>query len=261
MRSAALLALALCGACVRNAAPAQGVEPAPDRSNGALPELLVHRAAGPLVMDGRAQEESWARAASTGGFVHPGTGRPEPSSGVQASARLLWDDRALYVAVVVHDRDPAAPFARDAVDPHLWERSGAVELMLQPGEFQDNRDYFEVQVDTAGAVWDTRFDDYNRPQGAGPSGERTFGHQDWSARLERGAVVDRAAGRYTLEFALPWDTLTGTRAHAPPQRGERWKANLYSFREGQRDSLAWSPLQGQGNFHRSTRFGLLRFVD
>jgi hypothetical protein len=37
--------------------------------------------------------------------------------------------------------------------------------------------------------------------------------------------------------------------------------NLYSFRDGQADAMSWSPLLGQGNFHRSSRFGRLRFVD
>jgi hypothetical protein len=35
--------------------------------------------------------------------------------------------------------------------------------------------------------------------------------------------------------------------------------NFYSFRDGQRDSLAWSPIQGQGNFHRAARFGRVTF--
>jgi len=38
-----------------------------------------------------------------------------------------------------------------------------------------------------------------------------------------------------------------------------WRLNLYTFRDGQRVSLAWSPVLGQGNFHRSSRFGRLRF--
>jgi hypothetical protein len=36
--------------------------------------------------------------------------------------------------------------------------------------------------------------------------------------------------------------------------------NVYSFRDGQRDSLAWSPTLGQGNFHFAPRFGRVIFV-
>ncbi|NNC75192.1 MAG: hypothetical protein HKN93_06735, partial [Acidimicrobiia bacterium] len=123
----------------------------------------------------------------------------------------------------------------------------------QPGDRADNRNYFEVQVDVAGAVWDTRFDDYNRPI-TGPKGNKRFGHQDWSARLER--AVARDSDRYTVELALPWVAFEGVSA---PTTGQVWKANLYSFRDGQRDSLSWSPILGKGNFHRASRFGRLRF--
>jgi hypothetical protein len=34
---------------------------------------------------------------------------------------------------------------------------------------------------------------------------------------------------------------------------------LYSFRDGQSQALAWSPLRREGNFHRAKRFGRLRF--
>ena len=66
-------------------------------------------------------------------------------------------------------------------------------------------------------------------------------------------------GRYTIELALPWDTLASPNAGAPPHEGDVWRMNFYSFRDGQRDALAWSPTLGQGNFHRSARFGRVRF--
>jgi hypothetical protein len=50
-----------------------------------------------------------------------------------------------------------------------------------------------------------------------------------------------------------------SRVTAAPTAGEAWRMNLYTFRDGQRDSLAWSPLLGQGNFHRATRFGRVVF--
>ena len=32
---------------------------------------------------------------------------------------------------------------------------------------------------------------------------------------------------------------------AAPRAGDAWRMNLYPFRDGQRDSLAWSPLLGE----------------
>ncbi len=46
----------------------------------------------------------------------------------------------------------------------------------------------------------------------------------------------------------------------PPKPGDTWRINLYSFRDGQRAALAWSPILGQGNFHRTSRFGKVIFA-
>jgi hypothetical protein len=37
--------------------------------------------------------------------------------------------------------------------------------------------------------------------------------------------------------------------------------NVYAFRDGQRQSLAWSPLRGRGNFHKSERFGRIELAE
>jgi hypothetical protein len=248
--------LLACGlpACKRGWDP-----PAPDRSDGQLPALSApHVPGGAVHLDGRLDEALWSAAGQTGGFVDPGTGKPNSRSRVKGSARVAWDDQNLYLGFVIGDGDPVTPFPADQVDPHLWERSSAIEVMIQPGDPGNNTHYYEVQVDPAGAVWDTFFDDYNQPITAGPGG-RLFGHQEWSSGVQKGITIDRAGGRYTLELALPWQALRSESASAPPHPGDVWRVNFYSFRNGQRDALAWSPLLGQGNFHRSARFGRIRF--
>jgi hypothetical protein len=47
----------------------------------------------------------------------------------------------------------------------------------------------------------------------------------------------------------------------PPSPGDLWRVNLYSFKDGQRAALAWSPLLREGSFHRTRRFGKIQFVD
>jgi len=125
--------------------------------------------------------------------------------------------------------------------------------MLQPGDPGDNKDYYELQVDVAGAVWDTRFDDYNQPRGNG-----TFGHQEWKSGALR-AVYLQENGFYSVELALPFAALAPARVPAPPRPGDVWRLNVYTFRDGQREALVWSPLRGQGNFHFAPRFGRIRF--
>lgn len=220
--------------------------------------LVVQRFATRPTLDGRLDEPVWKAAAELGPFVDPGSGASVSSSHpVAGFARLGWDDDHLYVGAVVRDKKPSSPFNRDDVDPHIWSRSSAIELMIQPGDPGDNRQYFEIQIDTAGAVFDTRWDDYNQPisgEGAG----RVFGSQSWSGRVER-AIHVVPGTLYSIEAAIPWTAFRPTRVPLPPQPGDVWRLNLYSFRDGQRQALAWSPIRGEGNFHRSSRFGRVVF--
>ncbi len=224
--------------------------------------LSVPFVATPPTLDGKLDDAAWANAARTAAFVHPGNGSAVDKSPVAAFARLAWDDQKLYVGVVVMDDAPVTPFPKTAADPHLWEQSSAVELMIQPGDLGDNREYFELQVDPEGAVFDTRWDDYNRPITGGPDeASKRFGHMDWSSGMERAAFVGK--GFYSIEFAVPWASLappTATRAATPPKPGDVWRLNLYSFRDGQRQALAWSPIRGKGNFHKSAQWGRVRFA-
>lgn len=192
-------------------------------------------------------------------FVAPGDGRPVPKSGVNAHVRLLSSDKHLFAAFVVQDKAATSPFGRSDVDPHIWGGASGVEVMIQPGDFGDNRDYYEVQVDVNGALWDTFFDDYNRPITGATEAEKRFGHQEWMSDAQRAIDLDTSAGRYTIELGIPWAKLSSKRTASPPEKGQTWRMNFYSFRDGQRDSLAWSPIQGQGNFHRAARFGRVTF--
>jgi hypothetical protein len=265
-RSFVLLCALCLSACNRGRVePGEGSEPVKIRSDGRIPSLEVKRVRpGQIVVDGEMSEPIWRETGTTGALVHPGTGRPEPRSRVNGAVRFLWDDQHLYVGASIYDADPQTPFAPTEVDPHLWERASAVELMIQPGDHSDNQHYFELQVDPSGARWETRFEDYNRPITTGPGGQRLFGHQDWRTNMQTRATITRGR-RYVIEMAIPWSDfavpqLSG-RAHVPPRPGDVWKMNVYSFRDGQSDSLAWSPTLGQGNFHFAPRFGRVLFTN
>ena len=256
MRRAPALVLVLASAlgCRGNPTPAAAVA---SRADGALPTVTAPRVTGAVRWDGRLDEPVWASARRVGGFVHPTTGQPEPASRVNGDARVAWSDAGLLLAFEVRDRDAQSPYPPPLRDAHVWERASGVELMLQPGDFGDNREYFEVQVGVNGARWTTRFDDYNRPVGRDPSGAMHFGHEEWEPALACGTA--KTSDGYVVEMLLPWGAVLTSRVTAPPRAGETWRMNLYTFRDGQRDSLAWSPLLGQGNFHRSTRFGRVVF--
>ncbi|GAC1351397.1 MAG: hypothetical protein NVSMB1_04040 [Polyangiales bacterium] len=209
-----------------------------------------------IKLDGKLDEPAWKNAGFTGPFVSPGDGKTPSDHPVNAVAKLGWDDTNLYVGFVVDDKEPVAPFKATEKDPHLWEKSSAVELMVQPGDPGDNKDYYEIQVDTAGAVFDTHWDDYNTPKS---EITHEFGHMDWSSGVKSGVTIAKGKN-YTLDLAVPWASFQKPRTDSPPKPGDTWRINLYSFRDNQSQALAWSPILGKGNFHKSMRFGQVTFV-
>jgi hypothetical protein len=232
------------------------------RPRAAVPTLRAALVdAGTIEIDGRLDDPIWRHTGSTGPFVSSPDGRPRPESPVNAEAKVAWNAETLYVAFRVRDRNPVSPFSAADIDPHVWERSSAVELMIQPGDPGNNEHYYEIQVDVAGAIWDTRFDDYNQPITGGPDPKtKRYGHQSWKSNLRKGIVIDERAGNYTVELAIPFASLPSPQATVPPRAGDTWRINLYSFRDGQRETMAWSPILGQGNFHKASRFGRITFA-
>lgn len=237
------------------------VQRSPSPSAGALPTLWVPRKlpTAPIVIDGELDEPGWARAATTGPFVNVGTGEAPTPDELAGSAKLLYDDEALYVGFEVFDDDLRGGFDPARIDPHLWLKD-TVELMLDPDGDGDNRDYYEIQVGPQNLVFDSAFDAYNQPR-VEPDGP--FGHQEWSAKLQsavklRGTLDDaREDDGYVVEMAIPWASF-GKAKHAPPRPNDVWRMNFYAMQNN--GGVAWSPILGQGNFHKAARFGRVRFV-
>ncbi|MGC4063749.1 MAG: carbohydrate-binding family 9-like protein [Polyangiaceae bacterium] len=226
-----------------------------------VPTYQVRRlAAGDRVkLDGRLDEPFWHTTPQTQPFVHPGTGESLPESApLGGTARLRWDDEHLYVAIVAKDIDVRGGFAKDARDPHLWTKD-TVEIMLDPEGDGDNRDYYEIQVNPQGLVFDSHFDDYNRPR---VLPDEPFGHEDWSALLERTITIQGTIDDpndvdegYVVELAMPFRALANIER---PRKGTVWRANFYVMQNN--GGVSWSPILGQGNFHKASRFGRLEFV-
>ena len=224
---------------------------APVGKQASVPRVRVPQTPRPPKLDGALDDPIWEAAPSTGPFVETIGGARAP---VEATAKLLWDRRYLYVGVVVQD---ALLRASDTEhDAHLWEQD-CVELMVDPGGKGEG--YFEIQVSPRGVVFDTRYDRRRVP--------RPFGHVDWDSRVRvgvatRGNLGDRVADAgYTVEIAIPWQAFSSSEGErVAPSIGDEWRANLYVMDLGRdrQQAAAWSPV-GTGDFHVPRRFGILAF--
>ncbi len=220
-----------------------------------IKEITAPKLNGSVVIDGVLDEDVWSKAAQTGLFVDVGSGLPNASIPSQGEAKIFWNDQFLFIAFETYDKTVRGGFPADAKDPHLWERD-TIEVMADPDGDGDNKDYYEIQINPQSLVFDTHYDDYNRPNG---NGKGPFGHEEWSTSVERaikihGTMDDDADtdDGYTVEFKIPWSAFHKAK-QVPPMSGSSWRMNFYAMQNN--GGTAWSPILGQGNFHKASRFG------
>lgn len=231
MRVFVLVCLCVCGCSKRN------------------PEYVVHRARGPLQIDGVLAEPSWDAAERAGPFVRSLDGK---RAGASTEARLLWDDDNLYVAFLAEDANVSGAFFGD--DEKLYT-SNVVEIFLNPSG--DSSRYDEIEVAPTNALFDASFS----------GGPRQGMDLSWSSRARHAVHVDGTLNQpgdvdrgWTVELAIPFAALTGM-PRPRPERGDTWKFNLYRLRQGPGqpgEGQAFSPPL-RGDFHALDRFATLRF--
>ncbi len=197
----------------------------------ALPVLVVARTPQPPVIDGAPVEPAWRRAATAGNFRCTRDGRAVRSPATRA--KLLYDDRALYLAFTC--REPAMAHlvarcrGRDAKD--VWN-DDAVEFFLGDAA---RKQYVHFIVNTNASLYDER--------GQTPA---------WNAPCR--LAVKKGADFWSLEMAIPWTAL----ARAGLPRTPVMSANFCRDRfagPGACTHFAWSPTFA--GFHVPARFGTL----
>lgn len=233
----------------------------------AVPELFPLKLAAneKIVVDGKPDDAAWGAAASTGPFVDVGTGRSAASYPVTGTAKVTWDNENMYVLIEVRDADVVGYFTDKTAQPKEWTATGqpmtwtkdTAEIMIDPDGDGDNRDYYEIQINPANKVFKSQFDTYNGPK-TEPQGP--FGHEDWEPKMKTAVVVrgsiDKSGDKdegYIVEASIPWAAFEKGAKNRPPKPGDAWRMNFYAMENN--GGTAWSPILGQGNFHRATRFG------
>ena len=236
---------------------------AEEHTQNEVPSITVNQLAkvAKITVDGKADEAEWGGAVGIGPFVDVGTGKPNTAFPVNASAKLLWDEKNLYVFVQVQqsafytgftDAKSQPKAFTAAGQPKLWEQD-TIEMMVDPDPSGDAKDYYELQINPQNKVFKSQFDTLQQPNG-GPNGP--FGHEDWDPKLKSAVQIQKGTdGKttgYNVEVAIPW-TAYGKAANHPPKSGDAWRVNFYGMHNN--GGVAWSPILGQGNFHNASRFG------
>jgi len=258
-------------------APAGVVAQRPQVDLEALPyaprTALCYRTVSPLAIDGQLDEPAWQATAWSAPFVDIDGVRPVRHA---TRVKLLWDDQALYIAAQLDEPDLWATITqRDAVifQDHDFE------VFLDPGG--DTHDYYELEVNALGTVWDLFL---GRPYRDGGPPLHAWDIAGLRVGVDIRGTLNRPGDRdegWTVELALPWAIL---REAAPTRRapsdGEHWRLNFSrvqwtmdvvqgTYRKRldtatgkplPEDNWVWSP-QGAIDMHMPERWGILQFSD
>lgn len=170
------------------------------------------RAQGKITIDGKLDEPSWETAFYLDDFTVRGTGaKPKAAS----SARFLWDDEHLYLAVVMEDRDITATHTEH--DGRTWE-DDVIELLLKPSDHKHH--YYEVQITPRNTQLDLLI-----PRREAGSLER---FKPWKSGVQSAVIVkgtlnewrDKDKG-WVVEAAIPLGAFA--KDTPKPQLGDRWR--------------------------------------
>jgi hypothetical protein len=230
-------------------------------------EYVAYKTATPPAIDGRLDDPAWAAAPWTEDFADiEGYDKPAPAH--RTRVKLLWDDRALYIAAELAEPNVwATVTTHDAVifhDPDF-------EVFLDPDG--DNHLYAELEVNALNATWDLLL---NKPYKDGGTpitaweivGLKTAVSVDGTLNDPRD--TDRG---WTVEIAWPWAGLKElSTAPVPPRDGDHYRINFsrvewdVDVRDGKtikvpgrpEHNWVWSP-QGVVDMHRPERWGEVQF--
>jgi hypothetical protein len=216
----------------------------------AIPTYPVGRATQPPAIDGELDAVWQAAPMITLQFPWENqTGAKQ-----KTEARLLWDDRALYVFYACEDEDIVALFSnRD--DPTY--RDDAVEIFINPRPQQETT-YYGLEMNAGAVLYDyvavmpRLF--FKRFQ---MNGVQLAVH----VRGTRNVRGNKDQG-WNLELAIPWENLEILAAR--PKAGDRWRAQLNRWDgvEPNRRLSMWVNPQVDNSWpHVPSRFGWLEFRD
>jgi hypothetical protein len=186
------------------------------------PLAQAARRDGPIELDGRLDEEAWARATPITQFR-----QYEPNEGAPASlpteVRILYDDRALYIGARMTQPDGiVAPLAR---------RDQLVDASGDNGSFNSlTTDKLVVSLDPYHNHFDNVLFEVNP---AGVRGDQFNGDASWDPIWE--AAVDSDADGWTAEMRIPLSQLRFS-----PEATDTWGLQIWRYIDARNERAMWS---------------------
>ena len=245
------------------------MEPEPSPIVQAPLGYLCYRANTPVAIDGDLNDSAWANAPWSESFRDiEGDLKPDPP--FRTRMKMLWDDRALYIAAELEE-------------PHIWAtlrkhdsvifHDNDFEVFLDPDA--DGHIYAELELNALNTTWDLLLVKPYKDGGPAIDAWEITGLQ--TAVRVRGTINDPKDRdeHWTVEIAWPWPGLREiARCPVPPRNGDQWRINFsrvewdHVVADGAYQKIpkrlehnwVWSP-QSVIDMHRPERWGVLQFSD
>jgi hypothetical protein len=209
----------------------------------------------PVTVDGKLDEAAWSAAEWTSDFGDVVGGPDHPAPPLRTRAKLLWDDRFLYVAAEMSETEIHAEMRER--DMPLF-REGAFELFLDPDD--DGRDYLELEVNALSTVFDLIMD---KPYRDGGKSDSAFDVEGLKSAVHVDGTLNDDSDRdrgWTMELAIPWAALQRIGVSGPPKAGARWRMEMGRAPGRPRARFStWSP-HGRGDMHMPEKWGYVEFA-
>lgn len=265
---------AVVGCLVLSAIPLQKV---PEPKVPFSPEkYVIQRAAAPIQVDGRLNEDSWMKADWTGVFGDiEGPGKPRPR--FRTRVQMLWDNQYLYIGAYLEEPNAWATLTeRDSI---IFQDND-FEVFIDPDG--DTHDYYEVEINALNTVWDLLLVKPYRDGGPAVHAWDIQGLK--TAVFVNGSLNDPSDEdkAWTVEMAIPFDVLKECIPGKPerPAAGAQWRMNFsrveyhLTVEDGKyvkareqasgqalpEDNWTWVP-QGVINIHYPEMWGYVQFSD
>lgn len=163
-----------------------------------------------------------------------------------AEAKIIWNDAALLVRFVCRQEEPLIVNSRPQLEKKtlgLWDRD-VCEIFIAPDPKTPER-YFEFEAAPTGEWVDLAINFTT-------SGRQT----DFEFNSGMTAAAINIPGQSNITMRIPW-----SESLPKPQRGERWRANLFRCVGPGNDRYhAWQPTRTpEPNFHVPEVFGWIEF--
>jgi len=233
---------------------------------------VVYQSEDKIVIDGKPDEISWENATWTSDFMDiEGSKKPVPE--FRTRIKMLWYDSFLYILAELEEPHIWAYF--DEHDQIVYHEND-FEIFLDPDG--DTHNYFEFELNAANTLFDLFL---TKPYRDGGIPLITWNAPGFTSVVSISGTLNNPADtdkKWTIEMAIPFESLKLGLKSLVPADGQIWKANFsrvqwktdivdgnYQKRKDKNTGLylsennwVWSPT-GEINLHVPERWGMLQF--